>query len=193
MRLAPHARAALAFIAILTPAACNAVLDNRPGTLDESNGTEASRASGGAAADGGVPSGQAVANGDPASGHDAPDGGRPPTDPNAPPDATTVGCAPGFGDCNGAAGDGCESNLMTTITSCGACGVVCPAAGPPNTFATCNAGTCVRSCAPGFSDCNGKPADGCEVDLMTDKRNCGACKNHCLFGHCANGTCVANF
>jgi hypothetical protein len=26
-----------------------------------------------------------------------------------------------------------------------------------------------------FGDCNGKPEDGCEVNLMTDPNNCGAC------------------
>jgi hypothetical protein len=188
MRLALHARALVMFVALLTPAACNAVLDNHPGVLNEGNGAESSRASGNAARDGDAPSGEAVATAPPEPGHDASSGEDEPT---RPPDATTLGCAPGFGDCNGLPGDACEADLMTTTTSCGACGVVCPAVGPANTFPACAAGACIRACAPGFADCNGKPADGCEVDLNNDKRNCGACKMHCLFGKCANGTCVA--
>ncbi|MEZ4299830.1 MAG: fibrinogen-like YCDxxxxGGGW domain-containing protein, partial [Polyangiaceae bacterium] len=73
-------------------------------------------------------------------------------------------CAAGYGDCNGNVADGCESAL-STIANCGACGATCTAA---NATPVCNAGTCgVGACNPGFGDCNGDPADGCEASLTT--------------------------
>jgi hypothetical protein len=37
----------------------------------------------------------------------------------------TLGCAPGFGDCNGDPSDGCETNLLVHPAHCGACGSPC--------------------------------------------------------------------
>jgi hypothetical protein len=56
----------------------------------------------------------------------------------------------------------------------------------------CSGGQCViTQCAPGFADCNGNPADGCEANLNSDRNNCGACGNHCLSGQiCDTGVCV---
>jgi hypothetical protein len=36
-------------------------------------------------------------------------------------------CNSGFGDCDGQSFNGCETNLTTTVTNCGACGHVCAA------------------------------------------------------------------
>lgn len=49
-----------------------------------------------------------------------------------------------------------------------------PDAGPP-------APTCT---APG-ADCDGLPGNGCEVDLRTDPKHCGACGVGCTFDDCA--------
>lgn len=47
------------------------------------------------------------------------------------------------------------------------------------------------SCAPGFANCNGVDADGCEINLMTDPQNCGTCGNTCPVGTtCSDGGCV---
>ncbi len=47
-------------------------------------------------------------------------------------------------------------------------------------------------CAPGFADCNGNAADGCETDLAT-LGNCGACGAVCALPHastsCVDGAC----
>ncbi len=43
--------------------------------------------------------------------------------------ATIVACAAGFGDCNDAVPDGCETPL-TSLEDCGECGVACD---PPGT------------------------------------------------------------
>jgi alpha-tubulin suppressor-like RCC1 family protein len=91
------------------------------------------------------------------------------------------GCAAGYGDCNSAPGDGCETPLDTT-SSCGACGAACM---PENGVGSCEAGRClIASCDPGFADCDADPANGCEADLM-DVTSCGACGNVCTH---PNGT-----
>lgn len=48
----------------------------------------------------------------------------------------------------------------------------------------------VFSCNKGFSDCDGKVENGCEVDLMNDRENCGACGNECSsMDSCSLGIC----
>ena len=47
-------------------------------------------------------------------------------------------CNPGFANCNNAMADGCEVNLASSPTNCGACGNVCPGAAP-----NCVASACV--------------------------------------------------
>jgi len=53
-------------------------------------------------------------------------------------------------------------------------------------------GVCgLGTCNAGFGDCNGMPADGCEVNLATNNANCGACGNVCTGGNvCKQGTCA---
>src|SRR5260370_29624815 len=46
-------------------------------------------------------------------------------------------CVPGFGNCDGASPDGCETPLLTSIDNCGRCGLRCPDG------ATCAAGLCL--------------------------------------------------
>ncbi len=96
-------------------------------------------------------------------------------------------CKAGFADCNGTMTDGCEANL-TTVSSCGACGTVCTAG--PNGAASCSGGACHTTCAPGFADCNGNPADGCEANLAS-LTSCGTCGNACAGGANTNVACVA--
>jgi hypothetical protein len=88
-------------------------------------------------------------------------------------------CGPTFADCNGSAADGCEADLSSP-SSCGACGVVCPAL--PHAAAGCAAGACsIGACDPGFGDCDGDPANGCEasLDVVPGSANCGACGVSC--------------
>ena len=81
-------------------------------------------------------------------------------------------CGAGFADCNGKAADGCEADLRTDVGNCGKCGVACATT---HASATCAASKCVLACAAGFADCDANPANGCEVDLAHDPKNCGAC------------------
>jgi hypothetical protein len=104
------------------------------------------------------------------------------------------GCAAGWADCNGYVKDGCETNLMTSLTDCGACGAVCAPANAAS--AICSDGVCnVVDCAPGLGlrDCNHSAVDGCEADPLSSTTNCGGCGKVCSTVHatpaCASGTC----
>ncbi len=102
-------------------------------------------------------------------------------------------CRAGFGDCDRSAGNGCETDLTTSLTHCGMCGMAC--APPPHAAATCVAGRCgMGACETGYADCDGNPANGCEVNLRADTSNCGTCGTVCLFpgagAACSLGTCV---
>jgi hypothetical protein len=96
-------------------------------------------------------------------------------------------CRAGFGDCNGSAADGCETNLAADLAACGACGRPC--ATRPNTVARCDAGACAYTCAAGFADCDGDVTNGCEVDTRTSATHCGACGRSCSNGPCVAGVC----
>lgn len=111
-------------------------------------------------------------------------------------------CNAGFADCFGGAADGCETNLLTDVGHCGTCGTVCPAVAEG--AKACDLGVCgVASCVNGWSNCNGQPADGCEVNTQTDANNCGNCgnacpvlanaSNTCTTGVCGLGACKAGF
>src|SRR5690606_20887047 len=85
--------------------------------------------------------------------------------------------------------NGCETRL-DTLTDCGACGMPCSL---PNATATCAGGTCaIAACQPGWGNCDGDDANGCEtrLDTLTD---CGACGMMCTRDNaeasCATGTC----
>ncbi len=100
-------------------------------------------------------------------------------------------CAMGFADCNQLYADGCEVDVRITPQHCGACGAACS---PPNATGVCAVGTCsIGSCAPGYANCNGAVADGCERPVSSDVMNCGACGNVCSApgadATCVGGTC----
>lgn len=84
---------------------------------------------------------------------------------------------------------GCASS-----TSCDEC----PFKNKNATGACDNDGKCtVGGCVTGFADCDGNDTNGCEVDYMSDLKNCGACgsvcpgpETHAEF-KCAQGLCVA--
>jgi hypothetical protein len=97
--------------------------------------------------------------------------------------ACAFSCTAGFHACGGACAD------STSPASCGAACSPCPAG--PNATATCRGGACGLSCAGDFADCNGSAADGCEVNLASDPKNCGACARACAPGlRCVNRACT---
>lgn len=110
-----------------------------------------------------------------------------------------ITCAPGFGNCDGNVGNGCETTTTNDAANCNTCGTTCVTAN--GTAACLNSACTVASCLSGFADCDGKYSNGCEARLTTDSSNCGACNNICNSTNgtasCANGlcsiTCTAGF
>jgi Putative metal-binding motif len=71
-------------------------------------------------------------------------------------------CAPGFSCC----GQQCF-DLSGDENNCGSCNSPCPQL--PNAVSACLNGMCeTGQCLPGFKDCNGKSADGCEQNTLID-------------------------
>lgn len=97
------------------------------------------------------------------------------------------GCAAGFGDCNKNADDGCETPVSANLTNCGKCGNVCGAAHGASAPA-CAAGKCAFTCEAGWKAC-GPDSEGCNKNVDSDPKNCGACGRDCLGGTCSAGQC----
>ena len=98
--------------------------------------------------------------------------------------ACSSGCPTGQQRCNSTCTD-----TQNDVTDCGMCGNTCPAV--INATRTCATGRCGYTCNPGFGDCDMNPANGCEVVLSTDARNCNACGTVCASGANASATCAA--
>ncbi|MEZ4394935.1 MAG: hypothetical protein R3A48_27990 [Polyangiales bacterium] len=104
--------------------------------------------------------------------------------------ACRFACAAGRADCDANAANGCEVDATSSLAHCGACGRAC---GPfANASAACRAGACgIGACNAGFADCDGDPANGCEVNLNTDVAHCGRCGGACSRTNIPTPTCVA--
>ncbi|MBL8604225.1 MAG: discoidin domain-containing protein [Myxococcales bacterium] len=100
-------------------------------------------------------------------------------------------CNDNFGDCDGDASNGCETDTRASVAHCGGCGAACQ--NRPNAPAVCAGGSCALVCAGGFQDCDSNPNNGCEVDLRSDAAHCGACGRSCAVqggqGRCTAGSC----
>jgi hypothetical protein len=119
-------------------------------------------------------------------------------------------CVAGWGDCNGSAGDGCETDLTSDEANCGACstqckpGAVCTATGcqcAPSTPKDC--GSACHECC-GSADC--ADSDACTTDscgssgtcshtsCSSDNKCCAlGCFECCQDGDCPNGqVCSGN-
>jgi len=110
--------------------------------------------------------------------------------------ASTCGlvCDAGYADCNINSTDGCEVNVTADPDNCGNCGNPCPFR--PASTRTCVASACSYTCNGTFVDCNGLPADGCEVQANSFPNNsnhCGGCNAVCslpnALGVCSSGVC----
>ena len=82
-------------------------------------------------------------------------------------------CTAPWSDCNGLYGDGCESDISSSTSHCGACDDACAA---DNAAPECVSGQCrIAICVSGYEDCDRDVTNGCEVDLRSDGDNCGSC------------------
>ena len=89
-------------------------------------------------------------------------------------------CDVGWGNCDGNADNGCETDLRLPA-SCNTCGVSC------SPGSVCTATGCAPSCPVGTSNCSGS----C-TDLQTTSDHCGICSYSCPAGNaCSAGDCVA--
>ena len=76
----------------------------------------------------------------------------------------SITCSAGFADVNGpAANDGCEVNLSTDPSNCGAVGNVCTKGANVASVACSNSTCTIASCVLGFTDTDKAYATGCEV------------------------------
>jgi len=110
--------------------------------------------------------------------------------------ACDISCLTGFGNCDGNPGNGCEVDLSSNVAHCGACNSGCTASAGNTPY--CAGSMCGETtCAPGTGNCDGDPANGCEVDLDDDDANCGACGLACnlpnaSMSSCSSGSCVVD-
>ncbi len=92
-------------------------------------------------------------------------------------------------DCNGVIDD--VPSLSSDKLNCGRCGNACALS---NASEKCVASACeIDACETGYGDCNGRAADGCEVELSRNAENCGMCNHKCSApgstASCVNGAC----
>ena len=81
---------------------------------------------------------------------------------------TVVTCSAGYDNCDANHSNGCEANLNTNSSHCGACNNNCLAL-PHVTGASCTAAACqISTCDTGFCDLDGQTYNGCEFNLASD-------------------------
>lgn len=90
----------------------------------------------------------------------------------------------------------CGTDLSHDPDNCGSCGNKCLVYEPLHMTSRCVDGACELECRNSTSkhedrrNCNGEIDDGCEVDVLSDPNNCGACGKVCASGDpCINGKC----
>jgi hypothetical protein len=99
-----------------------------------------------------------------------------------------AGCNYGYESCDGLVGNGCETEVASSIDNCGACGQTCV---NPHGTTVCAAKKCLPACDSGYGNCDGNGANGCETGLVT-ATDCGACGLKCIAGtYCQTGICTA--
>ncbi|MBX7190794.1 MAG: choice-of-anchor D domain-containing protein [Sandaracinaceae bacterium] len=96
-------------------------------------------------------------------------------------------CPGSTADCD--SNGSCETDLDTTVASCGSCGAPCTG---HSANWSCVGGSCrVASCVGTTDDCDGLDATGCEVDTSNDVDHCGRCATACA-GHQALWACASS-
>lgn len=92
----------------------------------------------------------------------------------------------------------CGTDLRSDPKHCGACNNECPTFAPTHMKSRCVDGSCELECfseesffdPKDWRNCNGLIDDGCETNVVTDPKHCGACGNACAAGTpCIDGKC----
>lgn len=163
-----HVSGRVAVMASLLLVACGPVASqNDSGSIDSGASTDASVAVDAGREDAGTPDGGVLDSGVTDAG--VTDAGV--TDAGVIdaglPDAGAVdaGTCFDFGCTSGMCCAAACVDTQTSNTHCGACNAPC-APTAANTQAQCGSGTCQRSCAAGFYDCDGNTANGCESSTV---------------------------
>lgn len=105
-----------------------------------------------------------------------------------------VSCDPGWGDCDHDDSNGCEVDLQSSPSSCGACGVSCDDGNACTLGDACQSGTCTPG-AP--NSCSAPPNAECYLPNGTCNPTTGACSyqprpdgTSCTDGYCCGAECV---
>ncbi|MGI5829709.1 MAG: hypothetical protein ACOX8U_06020 [Bradymonadia bacterium] len=107
--------------------------------------------------------------------------------------AYSIKCRDGYADCDGELRNGCETNLKSDVSNCGACNVEC------ETGLYCSSGVCSGECLKPLEICRDRTNTVICVDTKNDGEHCGRCKNSCysnvndgvLSTACHSGECAA--
>jgi hypothetical protein len=91
-------------------------------------------------------------------------------------------CAAGFGDCDGDASNGCETDLGTDNANCGKCGDACGGG------TVCAGGVCGLVCTGTLTLCGSGNSAFCTL-TDDDPENCGSCGHSCTPAHVDNKAC----
>ncbi len=101
-------------------------------------------------------------------------------------------CDAGYADCNGTTVDGCETDVFTSITDCGACGSECSI---PMGTAYCSYGDCITSPTPGGAAGSGMGGNGAAGSGMGGRGGSGGLPPgaQCVDGDRKFDLCTVNF
>jgi hypothetical protein len=113
----------------------------------------------------------------------------PPAAPGAA-DASPPSADASPGDAQADGANSCGDPLRDA-KNCGFCGYDCAA---PSAMVSCVNGSCNRTCASGYGDCDGDlvhggEGNGCESRVENDVNQCGACRKRCVPPEYGIATC----
>ncbi len=101
-------------------------------------------------------------------------------------------CDKNWGDCDGVASNGCERDLLSSVSHCGNCTTVCKAGAHQQVV--CTAGKCKTSCDSTWGDCDGAASNGCEQRLGVASCSYAGTDtlNGCGAAYCGKGTATTD-
>ena len=87
--------------------------------------------------------------------------------------------------------DGIKNGSETDIDCGGSTCPKCTSGKSCSAGSDCSSGACGGTCcATGFADCDHNTGNGCEANLASDAKNCGACGTVCSSGTCSGSACT---